>query len=197
MYYQHGYSIDMNCSMVTILTCTSSMVTALTCTSGIVTVWHVLVAWLQYWQLQYTKRAPLVNSSYVGPVTRLSVDTSDHRDVRTVTWNHVYDGLWGESHVPFVAVAVRCLPIHLSHRCLPVHLSHRCFPDHLSLRKRPHLLNTHRLPSVQRHFEHRVQHWHHLHHHYNSTQTPPPAPPATTSSASVSPVCQFRVDRKT
>ena len=129
-------------------------------------------------------------------MTRLSVDTSDHRDVRTVTWNHVYDGLWGESHVPFVAVAVRCLPIHLSHRCLPVHLSHRCFPDHLSLRKRPHLLNTHRLPSVQRHFEHRVQHWHHLHHHYNSTQTPPPAPPATTSSASVSPLCQFGVDRK-
>ena len=42
--------------MVTVLTCTSSMVTALACTSGIVTVWHVLVAWLQYWQLQYTKR---------------------------------------------------------------------------------------------------------------------------------------------
>ena len=75
------------------------MVTALTCTSGIVTVWHVLVAWLQYWQLQYTKRAPLVNSSDVGPMTRLSVDTSDHRDVRTVTWNHGYDGLWSESHV--------------------------------------------------------------------------------------------------
>ena len=27
-------------------------------------------------------------------------------------------------------------------------------------------------------------------------QTPPPAPPATTSSASVSPICQFGVDRK-
>ena len=152
--------------MVTVLTCTSSMVTALACTSVIVTVWHVLVAWLQYWQLQYTKRAPLVNSSDVGPMTRLSVDTSDHRDVRTVTWNHGYDGLWSESHVPFVAVAVRCLPIHLSHRCFPIHLSHRCllihfchtcfsihlshscFPIHLSHRKRPHLLNTHRLPSV-------------------------------------------------
>ena len=149
------------------------MVTALTCTSGIVTVWHVLVAWLQYWQLQHTKRVPLVNSSDVGPITRLSVDTSDHRDVRTVTWNHGY-----ESHVSFVAVAVRCLPfhfsqrclpihlshrclpIHLSHRCLPIHLSHRCLPVHLShrclpvnlsqvcTRKRPHLLKTHRLPSV-------------------------------------------------
>ena len=172
------------------------MVTALTCTSGIVTVWHVLVAWLQYWQLQYTKRAPLVNSSDVGPMTRLSVDTSDHRDVRTVTWNHGYDGLWSESHVSFVATTVRCLPVHLSHRCLPVHLYHRCLPIHLSHRKRPHLLNTHRLPSVQRHFEHRVQRWHHFHHHYNSKLTPPPAPPATTSSASVSPVCQFGVDRK-
>ena len=90
------------------------MVTALTCTSGFVTVWHVLMAWLQYWQLRYTKRAPLVNSSDAGPVTRLSVDTSDHRDVRTVTWNHGHDGLWSESHVSFVAVAVRCLPIQLS-----------------------------------------------------------------------------------
>ena len=59
-------------------------------------------------QLQYTKRAPLVNSSDVGPMSRLSVDTSDHRDVRTVTWNHGYDGLWSESHVSFVAVAVKC-----------------------------------------------------------------------------------------
>ncbi len=117
--------------------------------------------------MQYTKRAPLVNSSDVGPMTRLSVDTWDHRDVRTVTWNHGYDGLWSESHVSFVAITVRCLPVHLSHRCLPVHLSHRCLPIHISHRKRPHLLNTHRLPSVQRHFEHRVQRWHHLHHHYN------------------------------
>ena len=42
-----------------------------------------------------------------------------------------------------------------------------------------------------------VQRWHHLHHHYNSKLTPPPAPPATTSSASVSPLWQFGVDRKT
>ena len=151
------------------------MVTELTCISGIVTVWNVLMAWLQYWQLQYTTRAPLVNSSDVGPMTRLSVDTSDHRDVRTVTWNHGYDGLWSESHVSFVAVAVRYFPNSpfaqvftnspfsqvfsnspfsqvftnsLSHRCLPVHLSHRCLPVHLSYRKRPHLLNTHRLPSA-------------------------------------------------
>ena len=98
------------------------MVTALTCTSGIVTVWHVLVAWLQYWQLQYTKRAPLVNSSDVGPMTRLSVDTWDHRDVRTVTWNHGYDGLWSESHDSFVAVAVTVfanLPFSQVFTCSP------------------------------------------------------------------------------
>ena len=150
------------------------MVTALTCTSGIVTVWHVLVALLQYWQLQYTKRAPLVNSSDVGPMTRMSVNTSDHRDVRTVTWNHGYDGLWSESHVflllsqsgvcqftfrtgvyQFTSLTDVYQFTFLTDvyqltflRCLPVNISHRCLPVHLSHRKRPHLLNTHRLPSV-------------------------------------------------
>ena len=83
--------------------------------------------------------APLVNSSDGGPTTRLSVDTSDHRDVRTVTWNHGYDGLWSESHVSFVSLPVegRCLPVHLSHGCLPVHLSHRCLSVNLSHRCLP------------------------------------------------------------
>ena len=83
-------------------------------------VWRETAGLTQYWLMQYTKRAPLVNSSDVGPMTRLSVDTSDHRDVRTVTWNHGSDGLWSESHVSFVAVGVWCLPVHLFHRCLAI-----------------------------------------------------------------------------
>ena len=44
-----------------------------------------------------TLPASLSGTFLVGPMTRLSADTWDHRDVRTVTWNHGYDGLWSES----------------------------------------------------------------------------------------------------